>query len=239
MKKVFLCLASVLAFYGCQKSLEEQAQEAVKNELRTSLYHFDSYEPLKTEVDSAFNEPINNPIVLDLIKGIAEEQEEFQIKELALKLELAESSIGLWSDSRGYDSYALNSYNEAVKDKADAEDKMKAFLKKTWRNMLELSRHIEQADSAFIGWRVKHSYRAKTRGGDPDIGHGVYIFSEDFKKLLFHLENEEYNSLIKVVGDLRESLPARAKLEELIQKEDKMTDAEWRPLLEKARRSVK
>lgn len=236
MKKVFLCLASALALYGCQKSLEEQAQEAVKDELRTTLYRFDSYEPLKTEVDSAFNVPIYDPKVFELMKSFSEQHAQFV--KLAQKFDEAENSIALWSGYPWHSELATRSYNEALKDKADAEEKMKKCTTETWKLMLALSQRIEQADKTFIGWKVKHTYRANTRKGDPTIGNGVYVFSEDFKKLLFSLEEEEYIDRINAVQGLQENLPAQAVLMELIQKADEMTDAEWLPLLEKMKRSV-
>ena len=237
MKKVFLCFAMALVLYGCKKSLEEQAQEAVKNELRTSLYHFDSYEPLKTEVDSAFNEPINDPEALELMKSLSEQYT--RIEGLVRQLDNAEESIAIWSSSRGYSEMAARSYNEGLKDKADAEDKMKKCATETWKTMLDLSLRIEQADKTFIGWKVKHRYRAKSREGDPSIGNDVYIFPEDFKKPLLSLDEEKYISLIKSVQDFLENLPTQDILKERIQKADKMTDAEWQPILEKMKRSVK
>ena len=37
-------MISALVLCGCEKNIEEQAQEAVKNELHKTLYYFDSYE---------------------------------------------------------------------------------------------------------------------------------------------------------------------------------------------------
>ena len=97
-KKLFLCLISALVICGCGKNIEEQAQEAVKNELHKTLYYFDSYEPLETKVDSAFNTPENNSDVRELMKIVSEQGN--QVKEFTTELDNSESSIASLIDDR-------------------------------------------------------------------------------------------------------------------------------------------
>ncbi len=236
-KKLFLCLISALVICGCGKNIEEQAQEAVKNELHKTLYYFDSYEPLETKVDSAFNTPENNSDVRELMKIVWEQMD--QVKEFAAELENAERTIASLSDARKLGGSFAYDYNEAVKDKVYVETKIKDNLKVVYENALKFSKFISQADSSFIGWRVMHTYRAKTRGGDPSIGREVYIFSKDFKKVLLNLKYDEYISLVDQIQRMNESLPSQAVLQSKMQKIDTMTEEEWRPILESLKRSVK
>ncbi len=235
--KVFLYLTSVLSLCACQKSIEKQAQDAVKNELHKNLYYFDSYEPLETTVDSAFSTPENNPDVRELMKIVSEQGN--QAKEFATELEDAERTIASLSDARELGASFAYDYNEAVKNKVYVETKIKRNLKEAWGDMLKLSEYFAQTNSNFIGWRVTHTYRAKTRGGDPSIGHEVYIFSKDFKNLLLNLEYNEYVSLVNTIQKMKVGVPAQAVLKDLILKSDTMTEEEWRPILESLKRSVK
>lgn len=237
IKKLFLCLISALVLCGCGKNIEEQAQEAVKNELHKTLYYFDSYEPLETKVDSAFNTPENNPDVNEFMRSVWEQMD--QVKEFAAELENAERTIASLSDARKLGGSFAYDYNEAVKDKVYVETKIKDNLKVVYENALKFSKFISQADSSFIGWRVMHTYRAKTRGGDPSIGREVYIFSKDFKKVLLNLKYDEYISLVDQIQRMNESLPSQAVLQSKKKKIDTMTEEEWRPILESLKRSVK
>ena len=236
-KKLFLCLISVLVLCGCGKSIEEQAQEAVKNELHKNLYYFDSYEPLETTVDSAFNTPENNPDVRELMKIVSEQGN--QAKEFASELEDAERSIASLSDARELGASFAYNYNEAVKNKVYVETQIKRNLKEAWGDMLKLSEYFAQTNNNFIGWRVTHTYRAKTRGGDPSIGREVYIFSKDFKNLLLNLEYNEYVSLVNAIQKMKVGVPAQAVLKDLIQRSDNMTEEEWRPILESLKYSAR
>jgi len=236
-KKLFLCLISALVICGCGKNIEEQAQEAVKNELHKTLYYFDSYEPLETKVDSAFNTPENNPDVNEFMRSVWEQMD--QVKEFTEELENAERTIASLSDARKLGGSFVYDYNEAVKDKVYVETKIKGNLKVVYENALKFSKFISQADSSFIGWRVMHTYRAKTRGGDPSIGREVYIFSKDFKKVLLNLKYDEYISLVDQIQRMNESLPSQAVLQSKMQKIDTMTEEDWLPILESLKRSVK
>ncbi len=237
IKKLFLCLISALVLCGCGKNIEEQAQDAVKNELHKNLYYFDSYEPLETTVDSAFNTPENNPDVNEFMRSVWEQMD--QVKEFAVELENTERTIASLSDARKLGGSFAYDYNEAAKDKVYVETRIKDNLKVVYENALKFSKFISQADSSFIGWRVMHTYRAKTRGGDPSIGREVYIFSKDFKKVLLNLKYDEYISLVDQIQRMNESLPSQAVLQSKKKKIDTMTEEEWRPILESLKRSVK
>ena len=230
-------MISALVLCGCGKSIEEQAQEAVKNELHKNLYYFDSYEPLETTVDSAFNTPENNPDVRELMKIVSEQGN--QAKEFASELEDAERSIASLSDARELGASFAYDYNEAVKNKVYVETKIKRNLKEAWGDMLKLSEYFAQTNNNFIGWRVTHTYRAKTRGGDPSIGREVYIFSKDFKNPRLNLEYNEYVSLVNAIQKMKVGVPAQAVLKDLIQRSDNMTEEEWRPILESLKHSAR
>lgn len=37
---------------------------------------------------------------------------------------------------------------------------------------------------SFIGWQVTHDFRCKTKGGNPDIGHYVFVMDKDLKTII-------------------------------------------------------
>ena len=100
-KSLIITLVALIGLCSCGQSKEEKAQEMAANYLKGVLYHFDSYEPLQTKVDSSFvalstdREAIE--LTLDMLKLFQSAQE------YADKIESAESSMEIWSPS-GYSS---------------------------------------------------------------------------------------------------------------------------------------
>ena len=99
---------SLLILSSCGPSKEERAQEMAANYLKGVLYHFDSYEPLQTKIDSSFvalstdKEAIE--LTLDMLKLFQSAQE------YASKIERAESSMDIWSPSGYSSAYSKGEY---------------------------------------------------------------------------------------------------------------------------------
>ena len=110
-KSLIITLIAILGLCSCGKSKEEKAQEMAANYLKGVLYHFDSYEPLQTKVDSSFvalstdREAIE--LTLDMLKLFQSAQE------YADKIESAESSMEIWSPSGYSSAYSKGEYRRA------------------------------------------------------------------------------------------------------------------------------
>lgn len=117
MKKILLFASIGLMLVACE-SREEKIQNAVSQELKGVLYDFESYEPIKTQIDSAFQSPYINQEVRDLAMKIAQ-----QIKDLTIaKVEYnsALSSMALWDSP-----YKTAFDRQKIKEVASKRDKTK------------------------------------------------------------------------------------------------------------------
>ena len=72
----------------------------------------------------------------------------------------------------------------------------------------------------FIGWEVTHDFRCKTKGGNPDIGHYVFVMDKDFKTILSKKDmGDDDEKEIKTIIDesLSMTKEERSDLKERIQ----------------------
>lgn len=215
MKKGFLMLCSVVLLFSCQSTLEERAQEAVKAELYKNLYDFDSYEPLETKVDSAFNISVHNSDFMTLMAH----SEVFSERLKALKriFEAAERDIASWSSLRSYGGTAAYEYNKAKKERAKTFQEIKKLEKEFFQWVIQIKRTLKESDgSSFIGWKVIHKYRVKTRGGIPDLRQEIYIFSKDFKELFLSTSAETYHTNAQIASLILEKYPPEENLQQAI-----------------------
>ena len=54
MKQIFLILSIVPFLFGCVQTREQRGAEIAKSEMMKRLYDADSYEPIETQIDSAY-----------------------------------------------------------------------------------------------------------------------------------------------------------------------------------------
>ena len=54
MKKVLLFVAALMTLVACSKSPEEKANVLIKESMKKTLYHIETYDPVETLVDGAF-----------------------------------------------------------------------------------------------------------------------------------------------------------------------------------------
>ena len=93
LKSIVFVTVSLIVLSACGLNKKEKAQEMAANHLKGVLYHFDSYEPLQTKIDSSFvalstdKEAIE--LTLDMLKLFQSAQE------YADKIERAESSMDI------------------------------------------------------------------------------------------------------------------------------------------------
>lgn len=203
MKKILLFISIMLTLVACE-SREDKIQKAVSQELKGVLYDFESYEPVKTQIDSAFQSPYIDSEVRVLTIKIAQ-----QIKDLTIaKIEYnsALSSMAIWDGP-----YKLAFERQQIKEATSKRDKTKREmdnLQEQIRSTLkELYTKIDQPtdynNNNFIGWIVKQRYKCKTGGGDPTFGDDIFVFDKDIKNCLFYSSKEEYESISRMIDQVK------------------------------------
>ena len=179
-KSLIITLVALIWLCSCGKSKEEKAQGMAANYLKGVLYHFDSYEPLQTKVDSSFvalstdKEAIE--LTLDMLKLFNSAQE------YADKVERAESSMEIWSPSGYSSAYSKGEYRRAKEERDNNQqllDKTKDRIQnqfskiKNRQSYLEAEALLKIGD--FNGWKVYHKFKSLNGAGTLDL-FGEYVF---------------------------------------------------------------
>ena len=202
MKKFLLFVSIGLMLVACE-SREEKIQNAVSQELKGVLYDFESYQPVKTQIDSAFQSPYIDPEVRVLAIKMAQ-----QIKDLTIaKIEYnsALSSMAIW-DGPYKSAFERQQIKEATskRDKTKREmDNLQEQLRSTLKELYTKINQPTDYNNSFIGWIVKQRYKCKTGGGDPTFGDDIFVFDKDIKNCLFYSSKEEYESISRMIDQVK------------------------------------
>ena len=176
----------------------------VANYLKGVLYHFDSYEPLQTKVDSLFvsletdEEAIK--LTLDMLKLFQSAQE------YADKIEMAESSMEIWSPSGYSSAFSKGEYRRAKEERDSNQELLdktkdrinKQFSKiKSRQSYLEAEATLKMGD--FDGWKVYHKFKSLNGSGTVDLlGEYVFFCDEDFNEKSAY-SKEDYDAIAKIM----------------------------------------
>jgi hypothetical protein len=82
----------------------------------------------------------------------------------------------------------------------------------------------EKINKEFIGWQVTHDFRCKTKGGNPDIGHYVFVMDKDVKTIISKTDlgdkdSEEAVSIIKETLEMTQE--QRDHIKEILKRDNK------------------
>lgn len=203
-KSLIITLVALIGLCSCGQSKEEKAQEMAANYLKGVLYHFDSYEPLQTKVDSSFvalstdREAIE--LTLDMLKLFQSAQE------YADKIESAESSMEIWSPSGYSSAYSKGEYRRAKEERDNNQrllDKTKDRIQnqfskiKSRQSYLEAEALLKIGD--FNGWKVYHKFKSLNGAGTLDLfGEYVFFCDENFNEKSAY-PKEDYEAISKVM----------------------------------------
>ncbi len=190
--KHLLFLSTLILICSCS-SPEDKANELIKKDLRKSLYKPDTYQPVETVIDSAFS-PKDSPEVLSVMDKMSEYGLEMERQKSEMESE--ESSMAIWG---GPDQSELGrtEYNQAKRKYDEAKAKVNDLLYESYVLSSELMDIMSQKKT-FIGWKVRHNYRADNNAGNTLIGNMVYIIDKDFEKIVFSKDADEYDAMQKV-----------------------------------------
>lgn len=223
-KTLIITLIALIGLCSCGKSQEEKAQSMAANYLKGVLYHYDSYEPLQTKVDSSFvalstdKEAIE--LTLDMLKLFQSAQG------YADKVENAESSMEIWSPSGYSSAFSKGEYRRAKEERDSNQELLdktkdrihKQFSKiKSRQSYLEAEAPLKMGD--FDGWKVYHKFKSLNGAGTLDLfGEYVFFCDKDFNVESAY-SKEDFDAINKIMVAISESteLPELGeKLQEVI-----------------------
>lgn len=192
MKRVLLGTMLITLIASCSKSPEEKANALIRDDIMKALYHPETYDPVETQVDSAFT-PFDDPVFYD--KTIQLCQLGLTIDECDRNMKQAQTSMSMWSGP--YQSaLSRNEYQEA-KDKYDEYSRNKKSAEIEARELAEELKSMLDKEHKFIGFKAQHRYRANNNAGQTVFGEIKYLFDKDLNKIVesYDMKNDEYKAV--------------------------------------------
>lgn len=199
-----MTMGLLIAISACSQTKEEKAQEMAANYLKGVLYHFDSYEPLQTKVDSSFvslstdKEAIE--LTMDMLKLFQSAQG------YADKVERAESSMEIWSPCGYSSAFSKGEYRRA-KEKRDENQEL---LDKTRDRILNQFSKIKERqgtldEGKFDGWKVYHKFKSLNGAGTVDLfGEYIFLCDTDLREETAY-SKDDYDAISKVMNAISSS----------------------------------
>lgn len=195
MKKVLLGAALVMLSVSCSKSLEDKANALIKDDMNKVLYHPETYDPVETQVDSAFT-PFDDPVFYEKTVQLCKLQ--ISIDKYDRNMKDAKSSMSIWSSP--YESaYGRNEYQEAKEEYDENSQNKKSAEIKANKLIDELKTRLNK-ERQFIGFKAKHRYRVENNAGQTAFGEVKYLFDESMERVIvsYDMESEEYR-IVQIV----------------------------------------
>ena len=207
MKKLKLLFCAVaLVFTSCTLSNEDKAEKLIKESLKGTLYHPESYEPISTRVDSAF---IN---IENLVKvgELFEELGNLLIKESEYQREMlsAERSKSIYAPSGWYyDSHSQTMYNQYKQEFEENKAKLEKIAPKiatTIDELKEVSKNIYSEE--FTGWIVTHRFTSKNGANTMTIpGNMIFVCDREFTRWSNGIDYDAFEKTFKLIKKVSEA----------------------------------
>ncbi len=204
MKRFFFLSLCVFAVACSSKTkeptLEEKANDLMKQAVQKTLLFPDSYSLADTQIDSAFT-PFHDPAFVETVfklYGMANEMEDLDRKMKNAK-----------SDMSFYSSYSSSFYREQYKEAKEKYEKAQAgidSINKKLKSMGEGFRKQLYGPKVFIGYRAHHSFRAQNNAGQTIMSGAYFLFDKDVTKIVAQWSEDDINIYNEFLNGLMESV---------------------------------
>lgn len=185
-KNVILVLTGVLlcfTFVQC-KSKEDKALAVIKDYFFNTMADFNSYQPIETIIDSAFQTCCTDRLVLSYANDYF-----FNMGIYRKELNIAKNYLSLPNGNNAYEQKKASA-QEYLNDAYSARDRILD---------LDSVYYSDPQELAFLGWKVTHKYRCRTNEGLFDVETADFIIDEKFKEVLFTTVDEQYKRNIDYI----------------------------------------
>ena len=204
MKKVSVLALLLVLLVSCSSN-EDKANRLIKKEMKKTLFIADSYEPVETQLDSAFA-PFDNPELFESMFDFFQYSEE--LEKVKLDIKHAKSSMSIWSESYsslGESQFVKNEYEEARREYEQAVAREKTLTDIMMNKATKLK--MLESPSEFIGYKAVHSYRAKNNAGQVLLGKEIFFFDLEIEHVLaqYDMESSEYTACQLALEEVKNS----------------------------------
>jgi len=161
MKKCFIVLLLIhILFESCKQDPDKKAKSLIKDKLYNSLHDFKSYEPVSYgKLDSNYSSLEDDEDYVGFKKYYDSLMSEIQQNIVRAK-EYPVSSY--------YDAQVAKGYLDKAKKIVAVCEPMSYLIDSTTNNF----------KSHFVGWKMRHTYRAKNLAGNLGIHHTTFFFND-------------------------------------------------------------
>lgn len=195
MKKTLFFIVAIVALVSCSQSVEDKANALIKDSMKKTLYHAETYDPVETVVDSAFT-PFDDPDfyekTLKLCK-LSIEIEKFERRAKSEKADMAhyQDMLGIMFSNSDKErlNQAKENYENYIAKINEAEDKA--------RKLAESMKVELEKEQKFIGFKARHRYRAQNNGGQTVFGEMKFLFDKEMKHVVgaWDMDGDEYKTV--------------------------------------------
>ena len=203
-RTIIYSIGALIVLSSCTPTNEKRGQEMAANYLKGVLFHYGSYEPIQTVVDSAFMSLANDKEAIDLM----EEMTNLVGKAIKYSEDLNQSErlMEIWAPD-GYDSaFRSGQYRRAKEEKERNQrllDNAKKQIEKQFDKIKTRQSQIKKGD--FGGWKVYHKFKSLNGYATVDLfGEYVFLCDEDFN-VQFAYPKESYDVNSKMMETIEVS----------------------------------
>ncbi len=157
MRKIIGLTIVALTLVACTKTPKDSAEELIEKAVKPTLYDPESYEARETVLDSAFS-PLDSPELMDKVEKIQSDKNEMAAMHNQLD-SLLHAKVG----------------KAEITNLTDKMESLTATIQKESKDLIQFL----QTPRKFIGFRAFHTYRAKIKSEEPEVGHVVVFFDPD------------------------------------------------------------
>lgn len=214
-----LCLALLSS---CVKSNEDKAEALVKEKLKSTLFHPETYKPVSTQVDSAFFDGSAigkfGKAYADLIELLRKEEQ------YASGIDRAKSEMAIFSPSDGITSrFMANEYGKHKMELGKLQAKQKKIEPKIEAKITEMRKLSKQVYSdEHTGWIVEHKFTSKNGENTVNLpGDMVFICDKDFTQCSEGVEKSYFVQIFKLIEEISKAT-SNADVRELL--EDQLSE---------------
>lgn len=179
--KILLITFVSLSLISCQ-TREDKAAALIDKEMYKTLVDYESYQPVETVVDSAFFSPVTNPIFVEYAKSAYNNL--MRCNAELEKAKYAKQRMDIW-DSTLRSVFGRSQYDSALKEFESHLALAKDYHKQAIDLLTQIYNEAQEMPTGFCGWKAKHTFRCKNRGGDAIIATYIYYIDSEMKSILY------------------------------------------------------
>lgn len=203
-----MIVVMAMSLVSCSRSPQDKAEA-----MKMSLYVPESYEPLVTQIDSAFA-PYASPEFYDKVIEFMELSDELEDCERDMKW--AKSSMLSSKEIAHWSEYSRNEYED---DKAEYEECVAKYddLQSEREKLKDEIYEIASGQEEFIGYHIFHRFRCKNNANMSMVSDMLFLVDKDMVQILasYDAEEQEFEDFIEALDVIKENLSA-GETDELI-----------------------